>query len=166
MTVTVRPAAPADRDLVTALLTRSWGTPTVVAHGVRYDASALPALIAWRDGEPAGLLTYRLGTDGLEIVTFDALTRHQGVGTALLDAVIKVAHDHHATRVWLITTNDNLDALRFYQRRGLRITGVSPGAVDEARRLKPSIPLTGDYGIEIHDELTVALTLSRDPLTE
>ncbi|SNY52505.1 GNAT family N-acetyltransferase [Paractinoplanes atraurantiacus] len=166
MTVTVRAATPADRDLVATLLTRSWGSPIVVAHGVRYDASALPALIAWNDDTPAGLLTYRVDGDGLEIVTFDALTRHQGAGTALLTAAVARAREHRATRVWLITTNDNLDALRFYQRRGLRIVAVSPGAVDESRRLKPSIPLVGDYGIEIHDELTLALTLSRDPLTE
>jgi hypothetical protein len=62
-------------------------------------------------------------------------------------------------RLWLITTNDNLAALRFYQRRGMRITGVSPSAVDAARELKPSIPLTGAYGIGLHDELTLELTL-------
>ncbi|MEU8816762.1 GNAT family N-acetyltransferase [Actinoplanes sp. NPDC048796] len=163
MTVTVRPAGPSDRDLVTGLLTRSWGSPIVVAHGVRYDASTLPALIARRDGAPAGLITYHLDGDGLEIVTFDALTRHEGVGTALLDAAVATARDLGAGRVWLITTNDNLDALRFYQRRGLRLVAVSPGAADEARRLKPSIPLAGDYGIEIHDELVLALRLKGDP---
>ncbi|WP_215909533.1 hypothetical protein [Streptacidiphilus fuscans] len=58
---------------------------------------------------------------------------------------------------WLVTTNDNLDALRFYQRRGLRIVGVAPGAVDAARRFKPSIPVTGEYGIPLRDELTLEL---------
>src|SRR5689334_2270406 len=117
MSATVRPAAPADRDLVTALLTRSWGTPIMVAAGEQFDASALPALIAWRDDKPVGLLTYRLHPDGLEVATIDAFTRHEGVGSLLLDAAIGTARDHNAPRLWLITTNDNLDALRFYQRR-------------------------------------------------
>jgi hypothetical protein len=60
-----------------------------------------------------------------------------------------------------VTTNDNLDALRLYQRRGLRITGVSPGAVDRARAVKPAIPLVGAYGIELHDELTLELPVSQ-----
>ena len=58
-------------------------------------------------------------------------------------------------RLWLVTTNDNLDALRFYQRRGLRITAVAAGAVDEARKIKPGIPLLGDHGIAIRDEITL-----------
>jgi ribosomal protein S18 acetylase RimI-like enzyme len=55
--------------------------------------------------------------------------------------------------VRVTTTNDNLNALRFYQRRGFRIMGVHPGAVNEARRLKPSIPAIGAYGIPICDEI-------------
>ena len=61
--------------------------------------------------------------------------------------------------MWLVTANDNLDALRFHQRRGVRIVGVSPGVVDEARALQPSIPVTGAYGIPPHDEPTLAMRL-------
>jgi hypothetical protein len=61
-----------------------------------------------------------------------------------------------AQRVWLVTTNDNLDALRFYQRRGFRIAQVRPGAVDETRKtLKPSIAEVGDFGIPIRDEIVL-----------
>jgi hypothetical protein len=59
--------------------------------------------------------------------------------------------------VWLVTTNDNLDALRFYQRRGLRLVAVHAGAVDEARRLKPEIARVGEYGIPIRDEIELEL---------
>jgi hypothetical protein len=63
-------------------------------------------------------------------------------------------------RYWVLTTNDNVDALRFYQRRGFRLTAVRCGAVDEARRtVKPEIPLTGDYGIPIRDEIELAQDL-------
>ncbi|MEW9527073.1 GNAT family N-acetyltransferase [Microbispora sp. NPDC049125] len=130
-----------------------------MAHGQVHDASALPALIAERNGELAGLLTYAAGDDGLEIVTLDALVQGVGVGTALLAAVATIAREAKLGRLWLITTNDNLDALRFYQRRGLRIVGIDAGAVDVARGHKPSIPLAGEYGIEIHDEITLELRL-------
>jgi GNAT superfamily N-acetyltransferase len=158
--ITVRAATADDRETVASLLAGSWGTTTLLAHGVAYDAALLPALLAERDGEVAGLLTYTAeGDEGLEIVTLDAVERRSGTGTALLASAMDVARALGAWRVWLVTTNDNLDALRFYQRRGMRIVGVAPGAVDEARVRKPSIPLVGDHGIEIHDELTLELRL-------
>jgi hypothetical protein len=55
--------------------------------------------------------------------------------------------------LWLTATNDNLDALRFHQRRGFRLVAVRAGAMEEARRLKPSIPLVGEFGIGIRDHL-------------
>ncbi|GID28386.1 GNAT family N-acetyltransferase [Paractinoplanes brasiliensis] len=153
----VRAADPSQHDIVVALLTGSWGGTTVVAHGVSYDAATLPALIAWLDGAPVGLLTYVLGPDDLEVVTIDAAVPGAGVGTALLAAAADRAWAAGASRVWLITTNDNLRALRFYQRRGMRLAGLAPGAVAASRVLKPSIPLVGEHGIEIRDELTLEL---------
>lgn len=159
-TYSVRAVAAGDREWIRDLLAGSWGTTTVMAHGVAYDASLLPALVAERDGRVAGLLTYTIEVDsGLEIVTLDAIERRSGAGTALLGAAAELARSAGAHRIWLVTSNDNLDALRFYQRRGMRISGVAPGAVDEARAKKPSIPLVGEYGIAIHDELTLELRL-------
>jgi GNAT superfamily N-acetyltransferase len=158
--ISVRAATPEDRKTIARLLAGSWGTTTLLAHGVAYDAALLPALLAERGGELAGLLTYTVEPDeGMEIVTLDAVERRSGAGTALLASAVDVARTAGARRIWLVTTNDNLDALRFYQRRGLRIVGVAPGAVDEARLRKPTIPLVGDHGIQIHDELTLELQL-------
>jgi ribosomal protein S18 acetylase RimI-like enzyme len=151
--LTVRPAAAADREAIVALLTEEWGATLVIAHGARYDAAELPALVAERDGRIAGLLTYTIGPDGLEVVSINAVVPRSGAGSALLAAAAELAPG----RLWLVTTNDNLDALRFYQRRGLRIVGVGVGAVDAARSVKPSIPLVGDHGIELHDELILEL---------
>jgi RimJ/RimL family protein N-acetyltransferase len=106
------------------------------------------------------LLTYQVDGDGVEVVTIDALRRRSGIGTALLARVIQVAEGSGVARVWLITTNDNLRAIRFYQRRGFRITAVDPGAADRARLLKPSIPLVADNGVALHDELELELIVS------
>ena len=62
--------------------------------------------------------------------------------------------------MWLLTTNDNLDALRLYQRHGFRLVQVHPGAVDLARQAKPSIPEVGAYGIPLRDELILERDLT------
>lgn len=168
----VRDARPADREWAVGVLRERWGSTTIISRGCALDAAGLPALIAERvaprDGpgelpaprEPVGLATYALDRDACQLVTLDALRPRTGIGARLLEALARAAAARGCARLWLITTNDNLDALRFYQRRGLRVVAVHRGAVDRARRLKPSIPLVGAYGIEIHDELELELALS------
>lgn len=149
-----------DREALDEFHRSAWGGPIVVAHDEAIDLRTLPALVAvGPDGALAGALCWRVADDTLEIVSLAAVTSGHGVGTALLDAVIAEARAAGSRRVWLVTTNDNLRALRFYQRRGLRIVGVDPGAVDRARLMKPSIPTVGDHGIPIHDELRLELTI-------
>ena len=117
-------------------------------------------MLAWSEGELAGVATYVLGADACELLTLHATTRLGGVGTALLTAVEQVARDAGCRRLWLVTTNDNVDALRFYQRRGLRLVTVRPGAVDLSREtLKPEIPRHGAYGIPLRDEIELELEL-------
>ncbi|MGV2919512.1 GNAT family N-acetyltransferase [Streptomyces alfalfae] len=135
-----------------------------LCQGRRPAVSAVRAVIDWallaeQDGRVVGLLTYTLSDAGLEIVSLDAVVRHSGVGSFLLAVAAETAQRAGARRFRLVTTNDNLDALCFYQRRGLRITDVTPGAVDAARVVKPSIPLSSEYSIPLHDELTLELPL-------
>ncbi len=157
----VRVAVDNDLSWLREMLTNSWGAVHVITGGNGRDADRLPALIAQDEtGERVGLLTYEVAATGLEIVTIDAVRPHRGIGTALLDAARAVAVDAGCTRLWLITTNDNLDALRFYQRRGLRVRAVHPGAVQRARQRKPQIPETGESGIPLRDELELELPLT------
>jgi GNAT superfamily N-acetyltransferase len=115
-----------------------------------------PALIAESDGKLAGVLTYVIDRDECEILTLHTAEQWRGVGTALLESVERVAAEHGCRRLWLLTTNDNVDALRFYQRRGFRLAELNPGAIDVARaRLKPELPEVGNYGIPIRDELVL-----------
>jgi GNAT superfamily N-acetyltransferase len=132
---------------------------TVVSRGRSHQAGQLPALVAVADGERVGLATYCIEDGQCELVTIDALVPERGVGTALLGATKDVALAQRCRRLWLITTNDNLDALRFYQRRGFRLVAVHPEAVDRARDIKPSIPVVGSFGIPVRDELELAVEL-------
>jgi ribosomal protein S18 acetylase RimI-like enzyme len=119
-----------------------------------------PQLVAIDGDRLLGVLTYVLDGRDCEVLTLHADIRREGVGTELMEAVQRIAREHGCRRLWLITTNDNVDALRFYQRRGMRLAALHAGAVDRAReRLKPEIPEHGDYGIALRDELELELEL-------
>jgi ribosomal protein S18 acetylase RimI-like enzyme len=126
----------------------------MVTRGTAQRLTEAMTLIARYVGEPVGAATF-VGTpaSAVALLSLHATVPRRGVGSALLAAVEDRARADGVERVWLITTNDNVDALRFYQRRGYRIVAVDAGAVDEARRLKPGIPEVGAYGIPIHDEI-------------
>ena len=151
----VRPAEPRDRDALAAFLEER-GAARVARRRALVDATEHPALVAEENGRLAGVLTYVL--DGprrlCEVLTLHAVERRRGVGTALLADLERIARAANVHRVWLITTNDNVDALRFYQRRGFRLAAVYPDAVGRSRAsLKPEIPETGEYGIPLRDEV-------------
>ena len=116
-----------------------------------------PAFIAEAaGGHLLGMLTYVPGRrwQQCEILTLHASEHWQGTGTALIEAVAQLARRQGCARLWVITTNDNVDALRFYQRRGFCLVKVHRGAVDRSRAsLKPEIPLVGAYGISLRDEI-------------
>jgi GNAT superfamily N-acetyltransferase len=156
----IRAARADERGLIESHLRASWRSATIVSRGRSRDASQLPALLARHRDDVVGLATFELSDSECELVTLDAFRPGQGIGSALLDRVTRAAAEHGCRRVWLITTNDNLSALRFYQRRGLRLAAVHRGAVDAARRVKPAIPLLGEHGIPIHDELELELRLA------
>ena len=139
-------------------MTRHWGAPQMAGHDRLYDISVLPGFIAERDGEWLGTIAYEIDVTALEIVWIGSLSGQRGVGSALIAACAAVARDRDLHRIWLITTNDNLDALRFYQRRGFRIVAVGRDAATRAReQLKPEIPVVGSYGIPIRDEIHLEL---------
>ena len=151
----IRPAGAADAGWISQFLRERWGA-AVVVHGEVIDASRLPALIA----EPRrGLATYRQLGDDAELVTLDAVPTGIGTGTALLGALTTQLCAEGCERLWLTMTNGNLSALQFYLRRGFRLTAVRLGAVDAARKLKPTIPLFGEHGIPLHDELDLCRIL-------
>ena len=155
----VRALTPEDRPWLEPLLTSSWGSTRVVSRGRLHDVLALPGFAAMLGGEPVGAATYEVVGDECELVTIDSVVDGSGVGSALLDAVTRVASDAGCRRLWLITTNDNTSALRFYQRRGLTLVALYPRAVEESRRLKPELPELGADGIPIRDELELELLL-------
>lgn len=156
---TVRPTVAADAPWVERYTETHWGAPFVVAHGEVLWPHRLPGFVAEAEGDPVGLLTYRIGGAAAEVVTLDSDRPGGGVGSALLEAVAARARVAGCARLWLVTTNDNLTALGFYQRRGFRLAALHRDAVALSRRLKPQIPRLGEGGIPLRDELELELLL-------
>jgi ribosomal protein S18 acetylase RimI-like enzyme len=150
---TIRPVAASDRDWVREVTIAEWGSEIVVVHGDVLRPGELPGFVAWIDGERAGLLTYEVRDGALEIVTLNSWREGSGVGTALCAAAEAEARRAGCRRLWLITTNDNLEALGFDQRRGFALVAVHREAVTRSRRIKPEIPRIGARGIPIRDEI-------------
>jgi ribosomal protein S18 acetylase RimI-like enzyme len=155
----IRLLTPADRDWVRQKIIETWGAETVVVHQTVYRPAELPGFVAKSGDEIIGLLTYHLEGEACEIVTLDAWRAGLGVGTALIETVKQVAGREKCRRLWLVTTNDNLPALRFYQKRGFVIAAVHLNAIEKDRRWKPEIPLIGLDGIPIRDEIELEMML-------
>lgn len=100
-----------------------------------------------------GLITINVEDKECEIATLDSMLEDEGIGTGLVQAVEAWAKDSGVKRLWLVTTNDNLAALKFWQKRGYQLVTIHRDAIAEARRIKPQIPITGLDGIPIRDEI-------------
>jgi len=154
-----RPIQASDRSWIAAFVKSRWGSDIVVGKGRVLHPAELDGFSAFRGKNAVGLLTYRIEDLDCEIVTIDSTSEGKGIGTALIDAVREAAKAKGCRRLWLITTNDNLNALRFYQRRGFRLIALYPNALEASRKLKPQIPMKAANGIPIRDELELELEL-------
>ncbi|MEK5332767.1 GNAT family N-acetyltransferase [Lysinibacillus sp. FSL W8-0992] len=131
-----------------------WGTTEMVISSGIYDCSKLEGFAFINDNKKiAGLVTYVIREDECEIISLDSMEEGKGIGTLLVQAVEEHAWQHRCTVVSLITTNDNLHALKFYQKRGYYLVEILQNAVERARAVKPEIPLIGNDGIPIRDEI-------------
>lgn len=142
-----------DREAIDAFIIRQWYTLEMVARGERVDLGGADGWYAREGDGIVGLITCRVMGDEMEILSLDSLRENRGVGTALLEAAVRAARDAGLKRVTLITTNDNLRALRFYQRRGFDMVRLYRNALEQARRLKPEIPLVGMDDIPLRHEI-------------
>jgi len=146
-----------DRSWVKGLIEQSWGDARIVVHGDVFQADLLPGFLAKSGSETIGLITYFIKDNQCEVISLNSMLEGRGVGTALLRVVGQEAIASACKRLWMVTTNDNLDALGFYQRRGFVLCGLGPGAVDKSRIVKPSIPRMAQNGIPIRDEIELEI---------
>lgn len=156
--IQIRPIEEIDKEWITSILEKQWGSTKIVTRGKLRQADKLPGYIALLNDKKAGLITYSV-EDDCEIITLDSLVQGKGIGTALLEKVKQTAKEQNCKRVWLINTNDNMEALRFYQKRGFVLSVLYPNALEQSRRLKPEIPQIGIDNIPLRDEIELEIKL-------
>ena len=153
MKIRIRQINKKDKEWVEKFIRKNWGSEKIVAHRQIFYPTNLPGFVAQSRGKILGLVAYHIKRNNLEIITMNAVARGKGIGTSLLQAIEKIACKLKYKKVWLITTNDNIDALAFYLKNGFIITKVHKNALEFSRKIKPEIPLFGNYGIPLKDEI-------------
>ncbi len=150
----VRPVNAADREWIAEIITGAFGSVQIVSHGeLIEDASLLEGFAVEHDGRPIGCALVNLIENVAELVALVTTYRGAGAGTALLEAVVERARNEQWSRLWLITSNDNTDAIRMYQRAGWDWVDFRRDAITRARSIKPEIPDKGNHGIPIRHEI-------------
>lgn len=147
------------RGTVNAYVRCLWGGPLIVSLGQPYDSSALPGFVAVEDDALLGVALYRMVDDSCEVSVLLTLVQGMGVGTKLLDTVKQAARENSAHRLWLVTTNDNTQAIRFYQKYGFRLDAVHMGAFEAVMKLKGELSALGNDGILIEHEFEFGMIL-------
>ncbi|PFE05707.1 N-acetyltransferase [Bacillus cereus] len=141
------------RGTIALFMRENWGSTLMVSRGRAHQLDQLPGFIAIEDNRIIGIITYEIRGNDCEIVSLDSFKEKKGTGTKLVEYVIDIAKKQCCKKVWLITTNDNTNALRFYQKRDFIMTNLYIDAVKEARKIKREIPLIGYDNITISHEI-------------
>ena len=148
------------REQVIQFLEDYWGyTLVVLREGEQYDVKYEQGIIACNDEEILGALMYNINHGVCEILIMNAIKENQGIGTNLISKVIEIAKLRGCHKIKVITTNDNLNAIGFYQKRGFHLSHLYVNAMAYVREIKPNIPELGDNGIPLRDELEFEMEL-------
>lgn len=153
MGIKIRKINSSDLEWIRNLFINNWGSDFIVSRGKIQKPENLEGIIAEENGEKVGLATVDIDNNEMELVTIDSLKPGKGIGTALVGEIVSLAKEKKVKRLWLITTNDNLNALKFYQQNSFRLVRIYQDAIAESRKLKPQIPEKGENGIPIRDEI-------------
>ncbi|MEK4300694.1 GNAT family N-acetyltransferase [Oceanobacillus sp. FSL W8-0428] len=145
------------KDKINTFFIKQWGSPEMVISSGVFDCTTLEGYaVLNKNSEIIGYISYVITDSECEIISLDSIEEGKGIGTALIQAVEHMAKERSCQKIKLITTNDNLHALKFYQKRGYCLSVLLKGAVDRARERKPEIPQLGNEGIPIRDEILLS----------
>ena len=148
-----------DRTLVDEFIRQQWYTTTMIIRGKEVDMTQTEGFYVKEQEDIIGLITYLVSDDVLEVTSLNSLRENQGIGSKLVDAVIREAKDRKLKKILVVTTNDNINAIKFYQKRGFDMACLYHNALDISRKIKPEIPLIGDHSIPLRHEIEFELLI-------
>lgn len=140
-------------------LAGTWGSSVLITRGRIHDMAVLKGFVATDEvtGRLAGIALFRVDQQEMELVALDSIFQRRGIGTRLVDSVVAHFRSNGFKRLWLITTNDNVNAIRFYQKRGFDLCAFHKEGIAKSRLLRPQIPKIGYDGIPIRHEIEFEL---------
>jgi N-acetylglutamate synthase-like GNAT family acetyltransferase len=145
-----------DKDVLEII--RGWGSDIIVSRGKVYRSEDLEGILVYEDNKIIGLGLYYIKNSECEIVLLETFIEKKGIGTQIIEEIKEVAKTNNCKRIFVITTNNNIGALKFYQKRGFNFSNIYINAMEESRKIKPEIPK--EYGgIEIRDEIEFEMKL-------
>ncbi len=139
---------PKDRSWLEERISGGYGAGHLQARrGELIDVLTGDGLVAEGGDGPIGVVLWRVDRDGsTELTYLWAFAPGQGIGSTLVRRMLEAV----SLPIWVVTTNDNIDALRFYQRLGFRLRDLQAGrgrripsrseAVDPGRARRHSDP--------------------------
>ncbi|WP_346886554.1 GNAT family N-acetyltransferase [Clostridium sp. UBA4395] len=148
-----------NRKQINNFIRSHWFSTVMVVRGELFDMTILDGFVVYEGEKIIGLVTYKISGTECEIMSLDSLMERQGIGTALINKVIEAARENKCMKIKLITTNDNINALRFYQKLGFDMAKLYHNALDISRKFKPTIPLIGDFDIPVKHEIEFEMDL-------
>lgn len=158
--ITLRSITENDRPWMCQLWLQWWSAPFVVSkEGKIHHIDDMAGFIAETYGNPIGLITYTIVDAECEITSLISLIEGRGIGIKLVQKLEEHVRAQRCRRIWVITTNDNLHALGWYQKRGYRLVTVYRDAMNQVRKVKPELAILGIENIPLLDMIELEKTL-------
>ena len=147
------------RHAANAFLEDRWGTAEMIIRGEVIDLSKALGFMAVEGEKTVGLVTYYINDNVCEITSLDSILEGRGIGSELVKMAVDFAKENGCSKVVVETTNDNIKALRFYQKRGFDMVRLRHNSMDVTRRIRPGIPQKGKEGIPLRHNIEFEMHL-------
>jgi ribosomal protein S18 acetylase RimI-like enzyme len=135
------------------IVRQNWGSNKIVSKGKLYEIPTLKGILIKNNNEIIGIGLYNITDNECEITLLETFIQNIGTGTKLIEKIMEIAKHNKCKRLWLVTSNDNINALKYYQKRGFLFKNIYINEMEKARKLKPEIPFIGENNIPIRDEI-------------
>ena len=149
----IKELEPKYRNQVYKFTKKEWGDLNIVSLGKIYNAEKLNGFVALNQEEVVGFVLYHVENNECEIIALYSDIENIGIGTALIKTMKDFTIKNNYRRLFLITTNDNVRAISFYQKNEFSIAAIHVDTIKNSRKLKPQIPMIADNGLPIRDEI-------------
>ena len=122
-------SAPAEIETLVALLEDALSSEPM-RRAMLADTN-LTSCAAFHNSEIVGAVVVRWGGESeIELLAVDKARRGQGIGRAIVAALLEEAHRRGVKRMLVGTGNFSLDSIAFYQKCGFRMSHVRRGYFD------------------------------------